>query len=164
MSTASQYQIIAADASHFNGIVQLIQSPEELFLIHPGGTWPFDTVQLQQLSKARSDFTVVMDQDTIIGFANLYRNLSGDRLFIGNVVVSDSYRGQGVGRRLICHMCDIIFDRYASEVHISVFNFNTPALLLYASLGFKPYDLERRRMPNGDYSVLIHMRLYRRTW
>ncbi|MCU7917649.1 MAG: GNAT family N-acetyltransferase [Candidatus Thiodiazotropha sp. (ex Epidulcina cf. delphinae)] len=164
MSIADRYQIVSADATHFNGIVQLIQSPEELFLIHPSGTWPFDIAQLQQLSQERSNFTVVMDQDTIIGFADLYRNLAGDKLFIGNVVVSDNYRGQGVGRQLICHMCDIIFDRYAPEVHISVFSFNTPALLLYASLGFKPYDLERRRMPNGDFSALIHMRLYRRTW
>ncbi|MCU7859633.1 MAG: GNAT family N-acetyltransferase, partial [Candidatus Thiodiazotropha sp. (ex Lucinoma kastoroae)] len=70
----------------------------------------------------------------------------------------------GIGKRLIRHMCDIIFNRYASEVHISVFNFNTPALLLYASLGFRPYDLEQHNLPNGNDSVLIHMHLNRKTW
>lgn len=164
MNHTNQYKIVVANVSHYSGILRLITSPEELYLVYPSGIWPFDTAQLNQLSKERSDFTVVLDQERVIGFANLYENLSGDKLFIGNVVISDTYRSQGIGKRLIRHMCDIIFNRYASEVHISVFNFNTPALLLYASLGFRPYDLEQRSLPDGKFSVLIHMRLYRRTW
>ena len=161
---AQPYRIIAADTSHFNAILALINSPEELFLIYPSGSWPFDITQLRQLSKTRTDLTVILDDDQVIGFANIYRSLSGDKFFVGNVVISKAYRGQGVGRQLAQHMCDIVFDRYAKEVYISVFNFNTPALTLYTSLGFKPYDLERRRMPNGSISMLIHMRLNRRTW
>ncbi|MCU7877311.1 MAG: GNAT family N-acetyltransferase [Candidatus Thiodiazotropha sp. (ex Lucinoma borealis)] len=164
MNPVKPYKILAADTSHYNGILQLIASPEELHLVHPSGTWPFDTAQLNQLSKERSDFTVVLDREQVIGFANLYGNLSGDKLFVGNAVISDAYRNQGTGKRLIRHMCDIVFNRYASEVHISIFNFNTPALLLYTSLGFRPYDLEQRSLPDGKNSALIHMRLYRRTW
>ncbi|MCU7929908.1 MAG: GNAT family N-acetyltransferase [Candidatus Thiodiazotropha sp. (ex Codakia rugifera)] len=164
MNHTNQYKIVVADVSHYSGILQLITSPEELYLVYPSGIWPLDKAQLNQLSKERSDFTVVLDREKVIGFANLYRNLSGDKLFIGNVVISDAYRNRGIGKRLICHMCNIIFNRYASEVHISVFNINTPALLLYASLGFRPYDLEQRSLPNGNVSVLIHMHLNRKTW
>ncbi|MES9811543.1 MAG: GNAT family N-acetyltransferase [Candidatus Thiodiazotropha sp.] len=164
MSSAEQYEIRTADNTHFEGIVELFTTPEELFLIYPSGSWPFDKAQLERLSRERRDFTVVLENGQVIGFANLYTSIAGDRYFIGNVVISDAYRGQGIGRRLVRHMCDRIFDRYASTVYISVFPDNTPALLLYASLGFMPYDIERRTMPNGDSAALLHMRLDARSW
>jgi ribosomal protein S18 acetylase RimI-like enzyme len=164
MRTLEKYDIMAADNSHYEGIIELFTSPEELFLIYPSGTWPFDRTQLERLNKERSDFTVVLDNRQVIGFANLYTNISGDRYFIGNLVISDAYRGQGIGRHLVCHMCDLIFDHYAATVYIAVFTFNTAALLLYATLGFKPYDIERRTMPNGDSAALLHMRLDARSW
>ncbi|MEW8506578.1 MAG: GNAT family N-acetyltransferase [Candidatus Thiodiazotropha sp.] len=159
-----EYRIAAADSTHYEAILELFTSPEELFLIYPAGSWPFDRPQLERLGRERSDFTVVLDDRRVIGFANLYRNTSGDKFFIGNVVISKACRDQGIGRHLVRHMCDLIFDRYASTVYISVFNINTPALLLYDSLGFKPYKIERRTMPGGDSAALIHMRLDARSW
>lgn len=159
-----KYEIAPVCESHYNGILRLFTSPDELYLIYPSGNWPFDRVQLEKLSKKRSDLTVVLNKEQVIGFANLYRNTAGDKFFIGNVVVSDAYRGQGIGKQLIRHMCDRVFDHYASTVHLSVFTFNTPALLLYASLGFKPYDIERRTLPSGDSAALLHMRLDTRSW
>ncbi|MEW8286768.1 MAG: GNAT family N-acetyltransferase [Candidatus Thiodiazotropha endolucinida] len=164
MSSAEQYDITTADNTHFEGIVELFTTPEEFFLIYPSGTWPFDKAQLERLSRERRDFTVVLDTGRVIGFANLYTSIAGDRYFIGNLVISDAYRGQGIGRRLVRHMCDRIFDRYASTVYISVFTDNTTALLLYASLGFMPYDIERRTTPKGDSAALLHMRLDARSW
>ncbi|MBT3046744.1 MAG: GNAT family N-acetyltransferase [gamma proteobacterium symbiont of Ctena orbiculata] len=164
MSIAEKYVITAADGSHYDEIAALFTTPEELFLIYPSGSWPFDRAQLERVSKERSDFTVVLDKQRVIGFANLYTNTAGDRYFIGNIVVSDAYRGQGIGRRLVRHMCDLIFDHYASTVYISVFASNTAALLLYTALGFKPYDIERRTPPNGDSAALLHMRLDARSW
>ncbi|MES9924510.1 MAG: GNAT family N-acetyltransferase [Candidatus Thiodiazotropha endolucinida] len=164
MSTVKELKITTADNSHFEGILTLISSPEELYLIYPSGSWPFDRAQLEKLVRERRDFTVVLDNKQVIGFANLYTSIAGDRYFIGNLVISDAYRGKGIGRRLVRHMCDRIFDRYASTVYISVFTDNTPALLLYASLGFMPYDIERRTTPNGDSAALLHMRLDARSW
>ncbi|MES9824137.1 MAG: GNAT family N-acetyltransferase [Candidatus Thiodiazotropha endolucinida] len=140
-----KFEIASGDESHYDGIMPLFTSPEEFYLIYPAGTWPFDKAQLERLSRERSDFTVVLDNGQVIGFANLYTSIAGDRYFIGNLVISDAYRGQGIGRRLVRHMCDRIFDRYAS-------------------LGFKPYDIERRSMPNGDNAALLHMRLDARSW
>ncbi|PVV21271.1 MAG: hypothetical protein B6D79_13975 [gamma proteobacterium symbiont of Ctena orbiculata] len=158
-NSIDRFEITAGDESHYDAIVALFTSPEEFYLIYPSGSWPFDRSQLQRLATQRRDFTVVLDNRQVIGFANLYTNTAGDRFFIGNVVISEAYRGQGIGRRLICYMCDIIFEHYASTVYISVFNVNTPALLLYTSLGFKPCEIEQRSMPNGDRVALIHMRL-----
>ncbi|MES9942653.1 MAG: GNAT family N-acetyltransferase [Candidatus Thiodiazotropha sp. 6PLUC2] len=160
----NHYYFLNADPEHYRAILSLFQSADELFLIYPSATWPFDLTQLEKLAQQRTDLTVVVDDDQVIGFANLYRNLSADKIFVGNVVISQSYRGKGVGRQLVCHMCDLVFDNYASEVHITVFNPNTPALVLYRSLGFKPYDMEVRHTPNGQPIMAIHMQLNRRSW
>ncbi|MCG7981938.1 MAG: GNAT family N-acetyltransferase [Candidatus Thiodiazotropha lotti] len=154
----------SAAPTHYEAIISLIKSPQELFLIYPAAVWPFDGAQLEQLARERSDLTVVLDSDLVIGFADLYSNLSGSKRFIGNVVVSQDHRGKGVGRKLVRYMCDRVFERYADEVHITVFNHNLPALTLYGSLGFKPYELELRNMPSGGQAMAIHMQLNRRSW
>ncbi|MEW8096660.1 MAG: GNAT family N-acetyltransferase [Candidatus Thiodiazotropha endolucinida] len=159
-----RFEITSASESHYDGILELFTTPDEFYLIYPSGIWPFDRSQLERLARERSDFTVVLDSKQVIGFANLYTSIAGDRYFIGNLVISDAYRGQGIGRRLVRHMCDRIFERYASTVYISVFTDNTPALLLYASLGFMPFDIERRTTPKGDSAALLYMRLDARSW
>ncbi|MBW9262656.1 MAG: GNAT family N-acetyltransferase [Candidatus Thiodiazotropha sp. (ex. Lucinisca nassula)] len=160
----SNHQYATAKPTHYQAIISLIKSPQELFLIYPAADWPFDIKQLEKLATERSDLTVVLDGDLVIGFANLYSNLSGSKRFVGNVVVSQDYRGKGIGRALVRYMCDRVFERYANEVHITVFNHNLPALTLYASMGFKPYDMELRKMPSGGQAMAIHMQLNRRGW
>ena len=160
----SRYQITAATSVYFNEILSLFSSQEELFLIYPSAVWPFDLSQLIDLSDKRFELTVMLESEIVIGFANLYRSLSEDKVFIGNVVVSKAHRGKGAGRQLVRHMCGRVFEKYASEAHLTVFNQNTPALILYSTLGFRPYDLELRQMPNSELTLAIHMKLGRRDW
>ncbi|MEW8438084.1 MAG: GNAT family N-acetyltransferase [Candidatus Thiodiazotropha taylori] len=160
----SNYRYATAKPTHYQAIISLIKSPQELFLIYPAADWPFDIKQMERLARERSDLTVVLDGDLVIGFANLYSNLSGSKRFIGNVVVSHDYRGKGIGRELVRYMCNRVFEHYADEVHITVFNHNLPALTLYGSMGFKPYDMELRKMPSGGQAMAIHMQLNRRSW
>jgi len=154
-------EILAADRSHYAGIVKLITSREELFQFYPCGSYPFDEDQLLRLAERRRDLTVVMEQGEVIGFANIYGVFPGQRAFIGNVLVSKHHRGLGIGKRLVRHMMGLAFDQYGDEVRLSVFGFNARALLLYASLGFKPYDVEQRITPDGERVALIHMRVRR---
>jgi ribosomal protein S18 acetylase RimI-like enzyme len=160
----SSYRFINATPAHYEAIISLIKSPEELFLIFPSAVWPVDVTQLIQLLRERTELTVILDGEQVIGFANLYSNLSGSEIFIGNVVIAHDYRGKGVGRKLLQTMCSKVFDYYAKEVHITVFNNNLPALKLYDSLGFKPYEMELRNAPIGEQAMAIHMRLNRKSW
>lgn len=76
------------------------------------------------------------------------------------MVIDRSRRGQGLGRRLVDHMLDLSFARHRlPEVRISVFCHNTPALMLYAGPGFKPYDIGLREHPRGRRVPLLNMRL-----
>jgi len=47
---------------------------------------------------------------------------------------------------------------HAREVHISCFNHNTEALMLYSHLGFTPYDIEIRTYCAFGDVALIKMR------
>jgi ribosomal protein S18 acetylase RimI-like enzyme len=146
--------------SDFDAIVRLIQTLEELFYVYPKGQHPFSAGQLRSLAESRKELTVAVEDGEVVGFANLYNVEPPNYAFIGNVVVARPFRGGGIGRSLVSHMIHLAFEKYGvDEVRISVFNENTPALLLYAGMEFKPYAIEERCDPYGKRVGLLHMRL-----
>lgn len=149
-----------ATPSDYEAIVRLVPTREELFLVYPGGKHPFTVEQLHSLAAVRQELTVACQGKEIVAFADLYNVEPGKWAFIGNVVVARDFRGQGLGRKLVTHMVRQAFDQYkVREARISVFNDNTPALLLYAGMHFEPYAVEERVDPIGKRVGLIHMRL-----
>lgn len=148
----------------YEAIVRLVPSRGELFLVYPKGRHPFSVEQLRALAEVRKDLTVAVRDGQVIGFANLYDVRPGQWSFVGNVIVGRAFRGEGVGRTLLIHMVRLAFARYGvQEVRVSVFSENTPALLLYAGLGFRPFGIEERGDPSGRRVALIHMALGRDT-
>ncbi len=120
-----------ATRNDYEGIARLIKSEEELFLVYPAGTFPFTVSQVEHLAKTRDALTVMIDSGRVIGFANLYDHQQGASAFIGNVVIDADYRGEGLGKQMVCYMLEMAFNKYQlPEVHISVFNNNMPALTL----------------------------------
>ncbi|HEY0721162.1 MAG TPA: GNAT family N-acetyltransferase [Gammaproteobacteria bacterium] len=154
----------AAEEEDFPAVAALVQGAEELFRVYPRGSYPLTPAQLRALAKVRSDLTVALVDGAVAGFANLYDLVPDQRAFIGNVIVSRQRRGKGLGRALLHHMVGVAFDKYRlPEVRISVFSDNTPALLLYATLGFRPDSVEERRDPQGTRVALLHMVLRKET-
>ena len=148
-----------ATEDDYEGICNLVKSEHELFRVYPNGTYPLTISQLKHLSRIRIELTVVTDENKIIGFANLYNYETEKQAFVGNVVIDETYRGKGLGKKLVSYMIEKAFAKYAlPEVHISVFSDNIPALLLYAGFGFIPYDIEEKTEPNGNRAALIHMK------
>ncbi len=153
------YQFREATAKDFTGICQLIKSKEELFLIYPSGTFPLTTAQVKKIANLRKALTVIEDKNKIIGFANFYNYEKGKSAFIGNVVIDESYRGKGLGKKLMSKMLEIADKKYKlPEINISVFNTNTPALLLYNNFDFIPYACDIKKDLSGNKIVLLHMK------
>lgn len=139
------------------------QNEEELFFLSPKSEFPLTPVQLLNAISQRSDSTVVEYNGNVVAFANFYRWQQGGRCSIGNVIVSPTVRGKGVGRYLIEQMINLAFSMHqATEVTISCFNQNTEALLFYPKLGFKPFAVEERQDKNNKQIALIHMKLRER--
>ena len=151
-----------ATEQDYPAICRLVESEEELFRIYPRGRYPLTPQQITKLAAERLALTVAELGNEIMGFANLYDHEPGRWVFIGNVVVDRRQRGKGLGKALLTHMISIAIDQLAvPEVHISVFSDNTQALLLYHSLGFRPYGIEERKTPAGERAALIHMSMKR---
>jgi ribosomal protein S18 acetylase RimI-like enzyme len=156
------YKLRDAKTSDYDAIIRLINSPDELFYVYPNGEFPFTLDQLRSLAETRKHLTVVVKDEEVIGFANLYQVEPPASVCIGNIIVARNYRGRGVGRILVYHMMQKAFELHGvAEVRLSVFSDNVPALLLYAGMGFEPYGIEERVHPSGRRLGLIHMRLGR---
>jgi len=154
-----------ARSSDFEFITRLVHSKSELFWVYPRGRYPLTVTQLQALSEERCDLTVATEVGTVVGFANLYNLEPGHSVFIGNVVVDQRLRGQGIGQALVTHMVNLALDKYAvQQVFISVFSDNIPALLMYARLGFRPSVVEERCDWDGRRVALLHMVVHKGEW
>jgi RimJ/RimL family protein N-acetyltransferase len=133
------------------------QSEVELFYFYPKALYPLTPEQLQSAIDQRSDSTVFVQNECIVGFANFYRWEDGV-CCIGNVVVAPFARGQGVAKFIVETMISLADHRHsASTIQISCFNQNIAGLLLYKKLGFKPFDMEERECIDGKRLALIHL-------
>jgi ribosomal protein S18 acetylase RimI-like enzyme len=146
----------------YPAIAALIDGPEELFLVFPGGHWPFDVRQVQRLAEQRLDLTVCVSAGQVSGFANLYNKQPGQWAFIGNLLVRREARGKGVGGRLLRYMLARVFEQYdLPQARLSVFGHNRPAINLYEKAGFVQYAHEVRSTPWGERVTLLHLKLDR---
>ena len=151
-----------AGQSDYPAIAALIDSPEELFTVFPGGHWPFDVRQVHRLAEQRLDLTVCVNAGRVSGFANLYNKQPGQWAFIGNLLVSREARGEGIGYCLLKYMLTRVFERHdLPQARLSVFSHNRPALNLYEKAGFVQYDQEVRSAPSGKRVTLLHLKLDR---
>lgn len=136
------------------------ENVQELFFFFPKSRWPLSPEQLITVIKERADNTVVEYDGRIVAFANLYR-WGPEECAIGNVIVSPTVRGKGVGRYLIQQMVEKAFSRHAAaQVTLSCFNENVAGLLLYSQMGFEPFIVEARTDHDGNPVALIHLRKF----
>jgi ribosomal protein S18 acetylase RimI-like enzyme len=121
--------------------------------------YPLSVQQLEAVVANRSDSTVILLDNEIVGFANFYEVKENDYCSIGNVIVSSHFRNKGIGKYLFETMESIALKKYnVREMHISCFNMNTKGILLYSKLGYIPYEIEERLDKDGRKVALIKMK------
>lgn len=158
----TQVTIRQAASDDFQAICNLIPNEEELFLVYPKGKYPLTLEQVEKLFQRRLEPTVLLTEGKVAGFGDFYRYKRGKSVFIGNVVIDRSQRGRGLGKEIVLHLIQLAFREHdLPKVRISVFSRNAAALLLYGSLGFKPYAMEEQRDFRGDRVALLHLSLKR---
>ena len=90
---------------------------------------------------------VAKDNDRVVGFINVW--IVAGEIQLNNIAVTEAYRAQGIGRRLITFMeKENKADRCNLEVRVS----NQAARGLYSSLGFEEVGLRKDfyREPSED--------------
>lgn len=80
----------------------------------------------------------------IVGFALFFHNYSTFRgkpgIYLEDLFVIPSARGQGHGKALLRAIAQLAVERGCARVEWSVLNWNTPAIAFYQSLGARPLD------------------------
>ncbi|WP_219836775.1 GNAT family N-acetyltransferase [Paenibacillus sp. R14(2021)] len=140
-------------------IASFPQSADELFYVSPRFHYPLTPDQIMKLLEYRRLPTVVIDAATghTAGYANLY-DCQETSCWLGNVIVSPRYRGQGAAEVLLKTM----MHKAKSELHmqkllLSCHQTNARGLAFYHKHGFKPYDMKRIPMENKRDVITIQM-------
>ena len=149
----------SAQTSDLEKVCQLPQNKEESFFMFPKADYPLSEKQLEAVMANRSDSTVILLDNEIVGFANFYEVKENNYCSIGNVIVNSYFRNKGIGKYLIETMESIALEKYnVREMYISCFNMNTKGILLYSKLGYISYEIEERLDKEGRKVALIKMK------
>jgi len=160
LNTIALHTFRHAQKSDLKELLTFAQNRKELFYFFPSADYPLTIKQLEQQLSDRHESTVMLENRQLVGFANFYNVENRNIAFIGNVIIKPEKRGQGLGKKLLQTMITTGFSQLQlKEVHLSCYNNNTPALLFYTKLGFKPYAIESRSDPENGTLALIHLKI-----
>lgn len=133
------------------------QNKEELYFMFPKAEYPLTPDQIREVVKHRLEPTVILFNQEVVSYANLYDH-DGESCWLGNVIVSSDYRGKGVSQYLIGIMETIAKQKLkVKKLKLVCHNTNTRGILFYKKHGFKPFDISTRVKPSGEYIAGIHM-------
>ena len=89
-----------------------------------------------------------------VGLALFFTNFSTwtgkPGLYLEDLFVMPSARGQGLGKALLVHLAGIAIERGYGRFEWSVLDWNTPAIGFYTALGAKPMDEWTVMRVDGD--------------
>jgi len=149
----------------FQTLCDLIPSEEELFWVYAHGKYPLTIPQVRRLVDNRMEPTVMLHDDRVVGFADFYSYRKARSVFIGNVVIAPSMRGQGLGKRLVCRMIDrALRGLDLPLVKLHVYNRNLRALIMYGAMGFVPYAMKVARDYRREPAMMFSLCLSRDEW
>lgn len=82
------------------------------------------------------------EDEKLVGMASLatYKAISGYKGMVEDVVVSEAFRGQGLGRKLMERLIAESQNLHLSEILLFSGHHRKPAIALYKSLGFNLKD------------------------
>lgn len=136
------------------------QAADELVYISPKFQYPLTPDQILALLKDRFEPTVILDRaaDEVVAYANIYGYDAEERTcWLGNVVVSPTYRGRGASQYLL----DVMLNKAksilgAETIRLACHNTNSRGLAFYVKYGFKPYDINVSKYAERKL-IAIHM-------
>ena len=108
---------------------------------------------LEMVEADYANYYVAETEGRIIGCCGI-RNIAGEGE-ITNVVVEDTYRNQGIGRKMMQHMLDKAAKQNITVCTLEVRVSNAPAIRLYESLGFQGEGVRPRFYEKPTEDALI---------
>jgi GNAT superfamily N-acetyltransferase len=134
-ATAADVPIIARlirDLAAYERLSDQVALDEARLREHLFGARPYAEVLLAEAAGA------------VIGFALFFHNystfLARPGIYLEDLFVEPSHRGQGHGKALLCAVARLAVERSCGRLEWSVLNWNTPSIEFYRALGAVPQD------------------------
>lgn len=86
---------------------------------------------------------VAETKDAVVGFALYYIRFStwkGQRMYVEDLLVTESMRGKGIGRLLFNHLIEDAHEKNLNGITWQVLDWNEPAINFYKKLGDVEFD------------------------
>jgi GNAT superfamily N-acetyltransferase len=91
-----------------------------------------------------AEAVIAYTSDDAVGFAIFFQTFSTflgrPGIYLEDLYVTPSRRGQGIGRRLLAYVARVAVERGYGRMEWSVLNWNEPALVVYRKIGAQPMD------------------------
>ena len=101
-----------------------------------------DITQTLFSSNPRAEVLILEVDQKPAGFALFFHNystfLGKYGIYIEDIYVQEAYRGQGLGKRLLSHVCQIAQERNCGRVEWWCLDWNKPSIDFYTNLGAEP--------------------------
>jgi [ribosomal protein S18]-alanine N-acetyltransferase len=98
-------------------------------------------------------YIVIEDKGKVIGYCGVW--IIVDEAHITNIAVLPSYRGQGLGDRLMQSMIEIAKEMGAVTMTLEVRVSNTPAQTLYKKFGFTEGGIRKNYYSDNQEDALV---------
>ncbi|MGD6969291.1 ribosomal protein S18-alanine N-acetyltransferase [Rossellomorea vietnamensis] len=98
-------------------------------------------------------YIVIEDKGKVIGYCGVW--IIVDEAHITNIAVLPSYRGQGLGDRLMQSMIEIAKEMGAVTMTLEVRVSNTPAQTLYKKFGFAEGGIRKKYYSDNQEDALV---------
>jgi len=142
LGVRAMYAIRPVTDNDLAAVCGFIAGERETHYAFPDVSYPLTVAALRKLIESRSDATVLMEDGAPVGFADLFNITRNVQCSIGNLMIDKNHRGKGAGRYFIHQMIDIAVSRHnVTRIVIPCWSENTPAVLLYTRLGFRPFEI-----------------------
>jgi len=96
-------------------------------------------------------------EDDRVGYVGIFLKESDAEII--NIFVSEKYRAQGIGKKLMEKVIDICYKEKISKVNLEVRQDNKVALKMYEDLGFKLQGVLKNYYKNRDNAILLVLEL-----
>lgn len=111
----------------------------------------------RELENPFSHFFVWEEEGEVVGYACYW--LVEDEAYLANIAVDPSWRGRGIGRRLLEGSLDWMVRLGARDVVLEVRKGNREALALYRSVGFKVVGRRPRHYEDGEDAWVLRLKI-----
>ncbi|KQO04539.1 GNAT family N-acetyltransferase [Paenibacillus sp. Leaf72] len=123
----------------------------------PSAAYPLTPEQILKNLPNRQEPTVITHGESVVCYANFYKDDSND-CWLGNVIVSSDYRGKGAAGFLIETIEMLAKEKLnVKKLHLLCHNTNTRGMLFYKKLGYKPFNISLKFRSSGEHVACVHM-------